>query len=341
MLSEAFPRLAVRLRSVFPQAILQLNSKEHRLTIRFPNFPKWEIVYRTHKISDGRAQFQLFEASAFLSFESISKISNEDFAEFLATENAGLRGVTLVADPSSGRNGVRARTSFVGQKGRSRDEAESLAILAVSLLKYCQLLDDRIERSSAGDQFSLELYQSTYRQKSSLAHRYINYARHIFQGSHERVFAQVVSMLRDDYKCQVQAAGHDHSARILVPNSMLEISIRIPEMIPMLTATATFALPSPLHPTQLAKLMHKLNDKLVEGHFEIFQESTFDEPLVSFVAWKNLTNDLRYYSMDRILHHVHDAAELLRATLNSEEPMTSGLELKTKVRSDKQFSRAA
>ena len=341
MLTEAFPRLAIRMRSIFPQAYIQLDAHQNRLAVQFPNFPKWEVVYRSHQISEGREQFQLFEASSLLRFEPLEDISEDDFANFLATENAGLRGVTLVSDPSAGHHGVRARTSFLGQKGRSRDEAETLAINAVSLLKYCQLLEDRIERSTAGDQFSLELYQSTYRQKSAHSQRYINYARHIFQGSHERVFAQIVSMLRDDYKCGVQILGHDQSARILVPNSMLEIAIRIPEMIPMLTATATFALPTPLHPTQVSRLVLDLNEVLLEGHFEVSQESSFEEPLVSFVAWKNLTNDLRYYSLDRILYHVHDAAELLRASLRGETPETTGLELQNEVRPEKTFSRAA
>ena len=82
----------------------------------------------------------------------------------------------------------------MGQKGRTVDEAENLAIDVLSLLRYARLLEDRIMRSTAGYYFSYEMYHSQYLSKGLGRNRFINYARSIFNGSTERVFGQLSVM---------------------------------------------------------------------------------------------------------------------------------------------------
>ncbi len=315
MLVEAFPRLAVRLQSIFPDAQVKLETDGTGLSVSLPTFPKWEVLVRSREIAEGKDQFQIIESSVALCFESLNDIPEIEFLRLLAAENRDLRGVSVVHDPEFGRRGLRVRTSFLGQKGRTRDEAENLAIDAISLLRFCRLIEDRIQRSTAGYDFSFELYHSTYLHKSAGLYRYVNYARHIFEGSHERLFGQLMSMLKKDYSCQIRLESQEHSARVLMPNTMTENSFRLPKETPSISASAL------VHPArgkerETLELVSRLNSKIHEGHFEL----SADSKQIYFVAWKHLTNDLRFYSLDHLLHRVQEASELLRAEMHGESP---------------------
>ena len=323
MLAEAFPRLAVRLRSTFPDADIRLVNNGMGLKVGFPNFPAWEVEVTGVPCHE---QFQLVQSTVSLRYECLQDVPEEDFLRLIAGENLGLRGATLLAERDGARRGIRIRTTFLGQKGRTRDEAESLAIDVLSILRYARLLEDRILRSTAGETFSYELYYSQYLSKGLGRNRFINYARSIFQGSTERVFGQVTSMLRDDYKYPVQI-NRPFVATIVPPSSNLEIVLRIPEEIPMLSCcTSLYAFA--WNPARTFELVSRLNWMTEAGHFEV----NADGSLVSFVSWKHLTNDLRYYSLDHVIDTVHTADRLLQSELPARKD-TSGSQLKANASS--------
>jgi hypothetical protein len=306
MLVEAFPRLAIRLRSTFPDAQIKLAENSSGLRVSFPAFPAWEVEVTAAPCHE---QFQILQSSIVLHYDCLQDIHEDEFLRLISAENLGLRGATLLADKEHGRRAIKIRSSFVGQKGRTRDEAENIAIDTLSMLRFARLLEDRILRSVAGDRFSYEMYYSQYLSKSIGRNRYINYARSIFQGSSERVFGQVAGMLKDDYKYKVNIS-RNFIATISPPGSELEIVLRIPEEIPMLTCSASLHMAA-WEPDKSFELVARLNPTMTMGHFEV----NADGSLISFVSWKHLTNDLRYYSLDQMIASVHEAERVLQAQL--------------------------
>ena len=302
MFVETFPRLAVRLRSMFPDAQVELQENSKGLRVLFSAFPNWELEVAAVAAQKG---FSVFQTSLVLRYDCLQDIPEEDYLRLISAENLGLRVVTLLAEAEGTRRSIRIRSSFIGQKGRTRDEAESLAIDVLSQVRFARILEDRITRSMAGENFSYEMYYSQYLSKSIGRNRFINYARSIFQGSCERVFGQVTSMIREDYKYKV------HSSKQLIatvnpPSSQLEIMVRIPEEIPVLTCTAPLY-KSAAEPLETFRLVARLNSLVPSGHFEV----SADGSLISYVIWKHLTNDLRFYSLDQMIAAVHQAERLL------------------------------
>lgn len=308
MLAEAFPRLAIRLRSTFPDAQIKLANNASTLRVSFPAFPAWEVEVSGTPCHE---QFQVLQSSLVIQYECLQKISEDDFNRLICAENLGLRGATLIADKRHGPRAIQLRSTFIAQKGRTRDEAENLAIDVLSLLRFARLLEDRILRSVIGDRFCYELYYNLYLSKSIGRNRFINYARSIFQGSTERVFGQVMGMLKEDYKYKVTVGRH-FVATINPPESALNIILRIPDEIPMLTVSASLYTAG-WEPEKSFALVNRLNAAVNVGHFEV----NADGSLISFVVWKHLTNDLRYYSLDQMVTAVHEAERMLLAELPS------------------------
>jgi hypothetical protein len=316
MALETFPRLAVRLRSSFPDQKISLLAKGEGLRVRFRNFPAWDVVVSMVS-SVPPDNFHTIVSSVSLRYECLKEIPEDEFLKFIAAENLGLRGVTLVADESEGQRVIVVRSTFLAQKGRTRDEAENLVIDILSLLRYCRLLEDRITNSTPGEMFSYELYFCTYLSKGLGRNRFINYARSIFDGSTERVFGQFSDMLLKDYSYPVQIQSRN-KALITPPESNLEIHLKIPEEIPMLICQATLA----AFEWDISKsfaLVSKLNSINQTGHFEVNADGFH----VSFSAWKHLTNDLRYYSLDKLIQSVPAAEKLLQRTLREMDLQTS------------------
>lgn len=311
MLVEAFPRLAIRLRSTFPDASIEL--ADNGLRAKFPAFPAWEVEVGPRPCHE---QFQVIQSKIILSYDCLRNIPDQDFYRLLAAENLGLRGASLIAGDGRDRRTIIIRSSFIGQKGRTQDEAENLAIDTLSLLRFARLLEDRVLRSVAGLKFSYDMYYSQYLSKSIGRNRFINYARSIFQGSTERVFGQVGAMLRDDYKYKV-TISKPMMASVSPPNSNLTIVVRVPDEVPMLTCSAALHVAS-WAPDQSFELVSKLNTLISMGHFEV----NADGSLISFVSWKHLTNDIRYYSLDQMVASVHDAERLLNAELSALNPIS-------------------
>lgn len=316
MFVEAFPRLAIRLRSTFPDANIQLADDAKSIVIGFPASPNWEV--RVSGIAC-REHFLCIETSITLYYECLRRLPEEDFNRFIAAENLGLRGATILVEDSKGPRTLRLRATFIGQKGRSTDEAENIAIDVISLLRFARMLEDRILRSSVADEFSFELYYSTYLSKSIGRSRYINYARNIFRGSTERVFGQVARLFKEDHKYEV-VFDRGLIANLRNPSIDFEINFRIPDQIPMIACSAL------LHTFEGKRrdsyaLASRLNSKVKFGHFEV----SADGSKIFFATWKHLTNDLRLYSLDQLLHSIHEAYWILRkelaATVASPEPV--------------------
>ncbi len=304
MLAEAFPRLAIRLRSTFPDAEIEL--KESTLRIRFSAFPAWEVEVKATPCHD---QFQVFESKIVLRYECLKDIPDTDFYRLISAENLGLRGVSILVDPAGGHHGLALRSSFIGQKGRTRDEGENLAIDVLSLLRFARLFDDRILRSLVGDRFSYDIYYTQYLARSIGRNRYINYARSIFQGSTQRVFGQLAHMFKEDYKFNV-SVSKSSVATGTTPNSPTQIILRIPDESPMITCLASLQVAA-WTPEKSFELVAHLNPLMNSGHFEVNPDGS----LISFVTWKHLTNDLRFYSLDQLIDEIHSADKLLQTQL--------------------------
>lgn len=312
MLAEAFPRLAVRLHSTFPDATVSLAEKAQAINVSFTSFPDWEVHVKALDTYD--EQFQVFESSITLRYECLQTVSADDFHRFLAAENLGLRGASILAQNFAGKRILRIRSTFLGQKGRTRDEAENLAIDTLSLFRFARMLEDRVLRSTVGEHFSYEMYYSQYLSKSIGRNRYINYARSVFQGSTDRVLGQVLKMMQEDYKYGVELK-RGSVATIRPKESHLEITVRVPDEVPMLTCTAPLFL-CPWEPSESFALVAKLNNEVSMGHFEVNPDGT----LISFVAWKHLTNDLRFYSLDKMILAMHEAERVLKSHINGVAP---------------------
>ena len=316
MLVEAFPRLAVRLRSTFPDALIKLVDSASAIRVVFPTFPAWEVSVSSIPCSD---QFQIFESCITLRYDCIQNVPADDFNRYVSAENLGLRGASIIVDESGGKLSLKIRSTFVGQKGRTRDEAENLSIDVLSLLRFARMLEDRLLRSVGGEHFSYEMYYSQYLSKSIGRTRFINYARSVFQGSTERVFGQVIGMLKNDYKFKVML-GRGSVATVHPPSSDLEIIMRIPDEIPMLTCSAALC-KCPWEYEKSFALVTRLNATMKSGHFELNADGT----LISFVNWKHLTNDLRYYSLDQMISAVHEAEKTITVELPALKPTLNEL----------------
>ena len=303
MVIEGFPRLAIRLRSTFPEAEITLSQNGTRMCLSFANFPNWEVQVKSMPGNQGR--FPIVETSISLHYDCLQNIPEKDFFRLLAAENLGLRGATVLADDKQGQRDIRVRSTFIGQKGRSLDEAENLAIDVLSLLRYAKLLQDRILRSTAGYYFSYEMYYSQYLSKGLGRNRFVNYARSIFHGNTSRVFGEVSSKLRDDYQYKVEIP-QPRVARVQTAESEIQITVRIPDEIPMISCCATLQSFTG-QPEETFAFVSRLNQQMSMGHFEV----NVDGSLVSFVAWKHLTNDLRFYSVDGLIQNLLEAAKLL------------------------------
>gem|GEM_PF-3558008 len=150
---------------------------------------------------------QFLSSSLRLEFPQLENLGHAELLRLLSFENSGVRGLTLNAVPES--RTLLLCTGFAAQRGRSVDETENLAIDVPSLLRFAKLLEDRISRSSIDGKFSYELYHSQFISVGSGRNRYIRNARSIFQGSTNRVFGQLQTLLKTDYTAQT----HDDSSR--------------------------------------------------------------------------------------------------------------------------------
>ena len=176
------------------------------------------------------------------------------------------------------------------------------------------------------------MYHSQYISASRGRSRYINYARSVFQGSTARVHGQVIEMLSRDFGCDVRIDSPISAIVVLPQNELdpeIEMVLRVPDDIPMVTCSTSFPVERfssrRISPAKLAKMVSELNcegaTRCEAGHFEAGP----DAKSIEFVAWKHLTNDLRLYSLDRMVTAVarahHRINEIFQRDMKATRPI--------------------
>ncbi len=361
MLIEAIPRLVVHLRSMLPDAKIEILIGEHaairaseprpnpvplRMSMCMRNQPDWLVISEMLPLSPSTRKsafvaadqtsnhlesgIQYLDSSLLLKFRELEQISGDSFLKLLTFENLGLRGLTLI-EGNLARD-IIVRTGFVAQVGRTLDETENLAIDFLSLLRFAKILKDRISRSSVDGKFSYEMYHSQYLAAGRGRNRYINYARSIFQGSTERVFGQMQSLLKKDFgaDCSLSSPGlaRIYIAQLRDRDRKIEFSLRVPGEIPGEVPMVTCDSPIMIHRAsagavgmavlpahEMMELAARLNrhpeTRTLPGHFEITGAGAF----LTYVTWKHLTNEIHLFSLDYIVTGIARAEEILSEEL--------------------------
>lgn len=309
MMAEAIPRLAASMRSVLFEANVQV-LEQNRIEIRFDGLPAWQINVARNLVNH---QYQMFSTTIDLTPLCLASMSLEELQRLAAVENLGLRGATILPiDPAlnDSRGGLRVRSSFIGQKGRSTDEVENLTIDILNVLAFARTLEDRITDSAIAGDFSFELYNSRFETRTLVPpSRIVSNGQVLFQGSTERVFSEITKSLKSDLGFQIRNAGNK-AAIVVAPatktDSPIEIVIRIPDEIPVFLAHAPLLKITNKSHGEIVALLDELNAQGEAGHFEFNQA----DQVLSFTAWKHLTNDLRHFSFDHTILSVNRAYNL-------------------------------
>lgn len=302
------PRLAVRLRSSLPDAQIRFDG-DSRINLRLPALNQRELVITARREEfNGSEPLFLIESSIELKFDTLQRASDHEILKLVASENQGLRGVTLEARIEGNVKTIRLRSSFAAFKGRSIDEAENILIDVLSIARFAKLLEDRIIRSSAGGIFCVEMHHSQYVSKSGTRLRYVNYARSVFQGSAERVFGEMCAILKSDYNCRLKL--NDPLSATATKDSQQELQLRVPTENPIAVLTTKICEVSSSELAKFGGMLRKLNQlnlAIAFGHFEAALDHESGRYSITFVACKHLTNDVRIYSLDHALHAVAGA----------------------------------
>ncbi len=309
MSAGVLPRLAVRLRSAFPDAGLEI--ERSRLTLRLTSPTPRTIEFTSSAVpTAGHEPYQVIEASLRIRFDALDEVPDPDFMRLIAAENTGLRGVTVVSDEIEGHRAIRIRASFLGIRGRTKDEAENVLIDVLSLIRFSRLLEDRILRSTAAGLFCVEMYHSQYLSKTGGRNRYVNYARSVFQGSPERILGEATRILKEDHGFDVRSSGVTQTMMTTAERD-LEIQVRVPDEIPMIVFSARLPV-APMDARKANALADRLNRDSNVGHFEVVTSQNSRTCAIAFSAWKHMTNDLRLYAVDHLVATLLQAAEQVR-----------------------------
>lgn len=304
IMEETIPRLAVAMQSALTDAQIQVLGTQ-QIDIRFDGLPAWKISVMRKLVNN---QHQMIETQIDLIPLFLASMSAVELQRLAAIENLGLRGVTvipIVPDAENERGGLRIRAAFVGQKGRSTDEVENLAIDILTVLTFARMLEDRVTENSIAGEFSFELYNSRSENHSSPAIRFIKTGQKIFEGSDDRVFSEITKTMANEFSFEVRNTG-ERTAIIRAPNAKFEIVVKIPNETSIFVAHAPLMKLENMTPERIWALLEELNSQGEAGHFEINPTDN----ILCFTAWKHLTNDLRHFSFDHAIFSVNRAYAL-------------------------------
>lgn len=316
LMAEAIPRLAVAMSSALSEAKILVVGKE-KIEIRFNGLPSLHVTVFRRLLSN---QFQIIESQVDLYPECLAMLSLKELQRLAASENLGLHGVTVLPlhpDLNSAKAGLRIRAGFVGQKGRTADEAENLAIDILNTTAFARTLEDRVTENTVGSEFSFELYQSRRERRGpEVRARFVAHGQHSFAGSTERVFEQILKTLRNDFHFEVMQKS-DQSATIHPPGQTgsqpLQIATRIPSDTPIFTCHAPLMKLPTLKPEVIWSILADLNTQIENGHFSWNPA----DQVLAFTSWKHLTNDLRNFSFDHVVFSASNALALALDTVQS------------------------
>jgi len=294
---------------------------QERIEIRFDGLASMQINVVRHLVNN---RFQMIESQLDLAPLSIANLSRTDLARLAAIENLGMRGVSVLpidGEQNNGRAALRIRSGFVGQKGRTVDEIENLAIDVLTTIAFARQLEDRITAHAVAGEFSFELFEARRKARPFVANRFINHGQMIFSGSTDRVFSQICTTLRNDFHFAVKTlssnTAHVEPPRIqgLSVGKGLEILAKIPSETPIFYCHASLMKLDSTSTENIWLLLADLNSQLESGHFEW---NPIDQ-ILSFVSWKHLTNDLRHFSFDYVMFSAAHAYALAMETVENKK----------------------
>lgn len=292
-MDQAIPILATAMQSVLADAQIQVVENQ-QIAIRFDGLPSWRIKVVRNVFSGHN---QMIETQIDLTPLCLASMTPLELGRLAASENLGLRGVTVLPlNPveHDDRGGLRVRASFVGQKGRTTDEVENLAIDILTVLAFARTLEDRLTDNTVAGEFSFELYNSRFESPTTAQPvRFVTTGHQVFEGSQDRVFSEIVKPFKTELAFEIREISQ-RTALLRAPNSELEIVARIPNEIPIFVAHAPLMKLAGKTPAQVWELVAMLNSKVEAGHFEFNP----NDSILSFTTWKHLTNDLRHFSFD-------------------------------------------
>lgn len=331
-MAEAIPRLAIAMRSVLPDANVQVvrstrqNLSNEEIEIRFAGLPAWCVRISRQLAGNQR---QIIETSVDLMPLCLAMLSDAELDRLAALENLGLRGVSLVpiGKKNRSRGGLRIRTSFLAQKGRTADEVENLAIDILTVTSFARSLEDRLTGCSVAGEFSFELYASrTKLGAPASSNRFITHGHQVFSGSTDRVFAEVLKSFKQDFSFKIRTTSS--SSAVIEPvqpiagsgtTPALQIVARIPREIPIFLCQVELMKLSRHSPEQVIGLLAELNLDCESGHFEFDVE----KKVLVYSTWKHLTNDLRRFSFDHVVYSVMRAHALAQLSIEQEDDQDS------------------
>lgn len=304
-MEEVIPRLANAMQWVLADAQIQVAEQQSKFDLRFDGLPAWQLVVTRHPIT---SDYQMIETHIDLFPLCIASLSKTELQRLTASENYGLRGVTvspLHAEQNDDRSGLRVRTRFVAQKGESEDEVENLTVDILTVLSFARTLEDRLTENAVAGEFSFELYNSRFEgPNAALTARFVRTDQNIFEGSSERVFHEVMSKVKPSFPHELRNAGA-RSTIITVQDSqpLLEIVAKIPDEVAMFIAHAPLLNLTGMDPAEVWAMLEELNSSTEVGHFEL----NSNDMILCFTTWKHLTNDLRQFSFEHAIAAVNNA----------------------------------
>jgi len=325
-LQGALPRLALALEKALEEAQVQVLNAD-KLSVRFDGLPNWKVDVSRHQFVQRKSatapieDCQMVETSIDVKPLCIASLNKAELQRLAARENFGLRGVTVVpvlaSQTNQGRSGLRVRAAFVAQTGSTSDEVENLAIDIITVLNFARTLEDRLTSHTVSGEFSFELYNTRFENPLyARPVRFLTIAQKVFEGSDDRVFAEVLKSIqtRSIHKVEVNSERTATLTWSATQSSTpLHIQARIPSDIPMFVVQAPLAKLADLQPQSRWDLVEKLNAMCDVGHFEMNP----DDFTLSFTAWKHLTNDLRAFSFDHAISSVHRALQMASESVST------------------------
>lgn len=310
IVEDVIPRLANTMRSVLTDAQIQVHQSEQesQFDLRFDGLPSWRLIVQNHSIT---SDYQMIETHIDLFPLCIASLSKTELQRLTASENSGLRGVTvspLHSEAHDDRSGLRVRARFLAQMGDSDDEVENLTADILTVLTFARTLEDRLTENTVAGEFSFELYNSRFEApNATLSARFVRTDQNIFEGSSERVYHEVMSKIRPSFRYEMRNAG-PRSSILTVEGSepLLEIVTKIPDEAAMFIAHAPLLNLTGMDPSDVWSLLEELNSSTEVGHFEVSPS----DMILCFTTWKHLTNDLRQFSFEHAIVSVNNAFKI-------------------------------
>lgn len=224
--------------------------------------------------------------TSFLGFAPslLGQTRAEDFLNFVAYENFGLRGCSILG--ATEQRSLLLKSSFLAGPTGGRNEEESLAMDLINLPAHASRLEERLGRCEEDGHFSLFQYLREFYQKELTSLKLAHSSGKIFEGDTVEAFETVERIFTQELRYPFERINFK-AARVKIPGINLETILKIPEDCPMLTLWT----PMVQWPASFAKayeFTNHLNLQTHIGHFEILSRGD----TIAHTAFKPLTHTL-------------------------------------------------